>query len=256
MIIITADDFGKNQLTTDSVISCASRKRLTSISAMVFMEDSERAAYLSRTLGDLEVGLHLNFTMPLDPRLASPEIQGNHKRLSSYLTRRPISQVIYNPFLAGTFSVVFRAQQEEFIRLYGKSPDFYNGHHHVHLCSNVLFGRLLPEGAYVRRTFTLERSGKDLLRKVYSFLIGGWVVSHFVTTDAFYSINPVGDCDRLRHIAARGISESVEIEVHPENETEASLLLSDRFDSLFGGTFMGGFRHLRAENPSRRPQRL
>ena len=44
MLIITADDYGKDERTTDNILKCAEERRITSMSAMVFMNDSERAA--------------------------------------------------------------------------------------------------------------------------------------------------------------------------------------------------------------------
>ena len=55
MLIITADDYGKTRHATDSILECFSNKRITSASAMVFMEDSGRAASLALKTR-LEVG--------------------------------------------------------------------------------------------------------------------------------------------------------------------------------------------------------
>jgi len=44
MLIINADDFGRSWEETDVAHSCIRRGQITSVTAMVFMHDSERAA--------------------------------------------------------------------------------------------------------------------------------------------------------------------------------------------------------------------
>ena len=61
MLIINADDWGRSVAETDAALRCYKEGRITSVSAMVFMEDSERAAELAKE-NELDVGLHLNFT--------------------------------------------------------------------------------------------------------------------------------------------------------------------------------------------------
>jgi len=62
MLIINADDLGRSVVETDAALRCYSAGRITSVSAMVFMSDSERAAELANGNG-LDVGLHLNFSI-------------------------------------------------------------------------------------------------------------------------------------------------------------------------------------------------
>ena len=61
MLIINADDWGRSLAETDAALECYKAGRITSVSAMVFMGDSERAAELAKE-NKLDVGLHLNFT--------------------------------------------------------------------------------------------------------------------------------------------------------------------------------------------------
>ena len=61
MLIINADDWGRSVAETDAALKCFRERRITSVSAMVFMGDSERAAELAKE-NKLDVGLHLNFT--------------------------------------------------------------------------------------------------------------------------------------------------------------------------------------------------
>jgi chitin disaccharide deacetylase len=247
MVIITADDFGKTRHATDSILKCASEERITSASAMVYMEDSERSAALASRTG-LEIGLHINLTMPLTARKVPQVFFERHKRVVSYLTTHKLAQVIYNPLLADIFSFVFMAQQEEFIRLYGRHPSFYNGHHHMHLCANMLLGKILPKGHRVRRTFTFDASEKGLPNRLYRCVLDAIVDRRFTSTDSFFSILPLEDLQRLRIILARSTDSNVEIEVHPENVLERDFLLSDQFRELLSSVHAGTFHDLTIRN--------
>ena len=58
MITINADDWGRSEAETDAALFCYVNGRISSVSAMVFMEDSERAAELAKgdagVMGDLQ----------------------------------------------------------------------------------------------------------------------------------------------------------------------------------------------------------
>ena len=47
-LIINADDWGRDNETTDRSLDCVLRGSVSSVSAMMFMEDSERAAGIAR----------------------------------------------------------------------------------------------------------------------------------------------------------------------------------------------------------------
>ena len=243
MIIITADDYGKTRHATDSILTCFSNKRITSASAMVFMEDSERAASLALK-ASLEVGLHLNFTLPFSADNIPRKLREHHNRTVAYLTLNKLAQIIYNPLLANSFHFVFLSQQEEFIRLYGRQPDFYNGHHHMHLCANVLAGRMIPKGARVRRTFTFDKGEKNPFNRLYRSILDRAVSRRFLSTDCFFSILPVQNYERLRNIFKRADRETVEVEVHPENAEEIEFLHSDIYKGLIDSVPVGDFRQL------------
>ena len=181
---------GKPRMPRTAFSGAYAGKRITSASAMVFMEDSERAAALASQTS-LEVGLHLNFTMPFSAPGITPDASrapGQGRLLSDKKQIRPSH---LQPFSGKSrLPILFNAQQEEFTRLYGRNPDFYNGHHHMHLCANVLAGKLIPKGARVRRTFTFEQGEKDPFNRLYRRYLNGIISTRFTTTDRFYSIVP------------------------------------------------------------------
>ena len=127
--------------------------RVTSVSAMVFMADSERAAELAKE-NNLEVGLHLDFT----ERFISPGITttlGNyHNKIVRFLPRNRYSQVLYNPLLRREFLIRIEPQADEFAGVFGKAPSHVDGHHHMHLCGNVLVSNMIPAGTKMRRNFS------------------------------------------------------------------------------------------------------
>jgi len=243
MIIITADDYGKTRHATESILKCFSSKRITSASAMVFMEDSERASSLALKTG-FEVGLHLNFTLPFSAPNIPLKLREHQNRVVSYLAKHKIFQAIYNPLLANSFNFVFLSQEEEFMRLYGRYPDHYNGHHHMHLCANVLASKMIPKGARVRRTFTFDQGEKNPFNRLYRHILDICVSRKFISTDYFFSLAPVQNHERLRNIFDRAVRKTVEIEVHPENHEEIEFLFSDQFQHLMDSVQSGNFQEL------------
>ena len=61
MLIINADDFGRDNKATETATKCFQQQRVSSVTAMVFMSDSQRAAAIAHDEG-MSVGLHVNFT--------------------------------------------------------------------------------------------------------------------------------------------------------------------------------------------------
>ena len=61
MLIINADVWGRSAVETDAALRCYEAGRITSVSAMVFMANSERAAELAKE-NQVNTGLHLNYS--------------------------------------------------------------------------------------------------------------------------------------------------------------------------------------------------
>src|SRR5271167_1397805 len=59
LLIINADDWGRDHETTERTLRCILRGAVSSVSAMVFMGDSERAAAIAKE-NAIHAGLHLN----------------------------------------------------------------------------------------------------------------------------------------------------------------------------------------------------
>ena len=135
MLIINADDWGRSMPETDAALRCYNRGRITSVSAMVFMEDSERAAGLAIGSG-LDVGLHINFTEAFTASYVPRSLRRSHDRLRRFLRANKYALVIYNPFLRSAFREVFVAQG-------GDGRDHHNAGFSIWLCGGGIKSGLI-----------------------------------------------------------------------------------------------------------------
>jgi len=230
MLFVNADDYGCDKETTDRILTCYSEKRIHSVSAMTFMIDSERAADLART-DQMPTGLHLNLDHDLTAKTIPAQLRDHHRIVSNYLKARKWNQVIYNPFLRNAVDYVFQAQWEEFCQLYGEAPHRLDGHHHMHLCMNMLVSGKIPKGIQIRRNFTFYPGEKDPINRLYRRLIDRFLKSRFVCTDSFFSMKPISRT-RLKKIVSLSKYSDVELMVHPGLENEYLFLLSHEWTSL------------------------
>jgi predicted glycoside hydrolase/deacetylase ChbG (UPF0249 family) len=244
MLIINADDLGRNRETTANSMSCHREGRITSGSAMVFMADSRRAAELATAAG-LETGLHLNLSLPFDGPGLSSGLLGQHLPLVKYYRRSKWAQVLYNPLLKKKLEYVFKAQYDEYIRLYGSEPAKIDGHHHMHLCMNMIVGRVMPQGCRVRRNFSFEPHEKDIFNRTYRRLIDACLTRRYSCADFFFSIEPVHDSRRLERIIRLGLISDVEIMTHPIRAEEHDYLMSAQYRELIAAVPQGTYSMLK-----------
>lgn len=230
MLFVNADDIGWNKETTDRILTCYIRKSIHSASAMTFMADSERAADLVKE-NQLPVGLHLNLDEKITGSQVPVKLREHHRVTSDYLNAKKWNQIIYNPFLHNSFEYVFRSQWDEFYRIYGQEPKRLDGHHHMHLCMNMLVSGKYPKGLKVRRNFSFRPGEKGPFNRFYRYMIDLWLTSRFQCTDHFFSIAPIND-GKLRRLVSMSSSSDVELMVHPGVENECSFLLSPKWESL------------------------
>ncbi len=231
MLIINADDWGKNETSTNNSLTCYRSGSITSASAMVFTADSQRAAELARQHG-LETGLHLNFTHAFDGIGVSSKLADCQKRIAAFLRSSRYAALLYNPFLRKEFEYSYKAQYEEYVRLYNALPTHIDGHHHMHLCANMLVGRLIPRGARVRRNFTFFPNEKSFLNRFYRKTIDALLMRRYTCTDLFFSVSPLWDTQRLNTIVTLAKTRNVELMVHPERQEEADYLMTDEYAQM------------------------
>jgi predicted glycoside hydrolase/deacetylase ChbG (UPF0249 family) len=233
MLFINADDWGWTREVTDRILNCYRQGRIHSASGMTFMQDSERAAVLARK-NNLSVGLHLNLTLDFTGKVVPPNLRDQHRSVARYLNSRKLNQVLYNPFLYKAFDYIYKAQWEEFVRLYGEQPTRLDGHHHMHLCMNMLFLNKYPKGLKVRRNFTFSPGEKGSINRLYRYLVDRWLTSRFQCTDLFLSLKPIGP-ERIKRIILLSKSVDVELMVHPGVDEDYNYLLSEDWLRLIKG---------------------
>jgi predicted glycoside hydrolase/deacetylase ChbG (UPF0249 family) len=225
-LIVNADDWGRNQETTERIYECVLRGTVSSVSAMVFMEDSERGATVARERV-IDAGLHLNLTTTFSAPRCPASLAQRQQELAKHLLRHRLSQVMFHPALARSFEYVVSAQLDEFSRLYGAAPARIDGHHHMHLCSNVLLGKLLPAGTIVRRNFSFQPGEKSLYNRLYRQVVDRKLARRHRLTDYFFSLAPLEPAERLKKIFSLARQSVVEVETHPVNADEYRFLMGD-----------------------------
>ena len=230
-LIVNADDWGRDIRTTDRILDCAAAGAVTSVSAMVFMADSERAAGLAieRTI---DAGLHLNFTTSFSAAACPPQLAQHQSRLGRYLRGSRFNQILFHPGLRQSFEYVVSAQLDEFRRLYGRDPGRIDGHHHMHLCANVVAGGLLPAGTLVRRNISLQPGDKSVWNRLYRRLVDRRLTRRHRLVDYLFTLPPLDPPERLRRIFGIARQSVVELETHP--------VVPDEYRFLTGGDL---FRH-------------
>jgi chitin disaccharide deacetylase len=231
MLIINADDWGRSVAETDAALRCYKEARITSASAMVFMEDSERAAELAKE-NDLDVGLHLNFTEPFTGGHYLAELGEQHARTIRYLVGNKYDQLVCNPFLRSAFSYLYEAQSEEFARLFGKPPSHIDGHHHMHLCANLLFSDLIPASTKLRRNFSFWPGEKSIVNRTYRSLVDRWLARRYQLPDYFFDLTQCIQQKKLDRLTALAKSSNVELMTHPIVASEAAFLMGHEFTAI------------------------
>ncbi|PYM01976.1 MAG: hypothetical protein DMF19_04650 [Verrucomicrobia bacterium] len=241
MLIINADDWGRSVVETDAALKCYRERRITSVSAMVLMQDSKRAARLAKDYELDDVGLHLNFSEEFTDKSCSETLKEHHGRIIRFLKRGKYAQLLYNPFLRRAFAYCYHAQVEEFMRLFEKSPSHIDGHHHMHLCANVLFSSMIPAGMKMRRNFSFWPGEKSMLNRTYRWLVDRWLACRYRLTDYFFDLTQCIQGKKLDRVAALAKSSNVELMTHPIVNEEEEYLMSDEFKVMLQRLKIGGY---------------
>ena len=243
MLIINADDWGMNKLSTNNTLSCYQNKRITSVSAMTFMADSERSSKLALE-NDLDVGLHLNFTMPFDDYcVSSRKLKQYHSQIAKFLLKRKYCPSIYNPTLKCAVEYVYKAQRDEFLRLYRKPPTHIDGHHHMHLCMNMIINNIIEKRTKVRRSLFFFPNEKTFFNRLYRCIIDKRLVRRYICVDFLFDILPF-QSERIRNIVNLSKSKNVELKVHPERDQEYKYLMNDKFLQTISDVKFGSYKDL------------
>ena len=243
MLVINADDWGAHTATTDAILRCFRAGRVTSATAMVFMEDSARAAAIGRR-ENLPLGLHLNLTQPYaDGSLPAP-VRARQQRLTRHFRHVRVMRWFYDPRIREAVERCIADQLDAFESAYGRAPTHLDGHNHVHLCPNVLLSRSARRVTAVRTAHSRgARSPASLARALRRRAIR----RRFRSTDALFALSAVHPAlggEGLQRTLELTRHASVELMVHPSRAEEYELLLSDAWGRAIAGVPLGSFADL------------
>ena len=244
MIIVNADDWGRTCAETDTALFCYKEGRITSVSAMVFMEDSGRAAGIAKDAG-IDVGLHLNLSQQFTGEGCTGLLQEYHNRIVHYLTLNKYALLFYNPALRKQFRYVYQVQLKEFLRLYERPPSHIDGHHHMHLCTNMLLDRVISDNEKVRRNFSFSPGEKSLLNRMYRRIVDWWLDRRYFVTDYFFALSQVIQSNRMMHVSELSKVATVELMTHPANAKEYDYLMSDDYLAMMSKLEKGTYSILK-----------
>jgi predicted glycoside hydrolase/deacetylase ChbG (UPF0249 family) len=239
MLIINADDWGRCVTETQAALTCFQAGGLQSVSAMMFMEDSERSAKVAKDAG-IDVGLHLNFNQRFTHN-KSAALAKCHDRVVRFMSLSKYAQLLYHPGLRSAVSNVYRAQLDEFVRLYGRTPSHIDGHQHRHVCANMLLQKVIPTGEIVRRTFSYAPNENGRVYWMYARLVDRALVRRYRVTDYLFSLSRCLKTNTLDRPYELAKSATVELLTHPVIPAERAYLTSsahlDRIADLPVGSF-------------------
>jgi len=246
VLIVNADDWGIDAATTEAIRECLEAGAVTSVSAMVFMVDSERAAGVA-VAGGFPVGLHINLTEGFTADAVDGRVRGRQARLARYFAGPKWRMWGFSARLFAEIERAIADQLAEFRRLYGHEPSHLDGHHHVHQSLSVLFARTLPAGARMRPSFTFAAGEKSLANRAVRGLLNRAMRARFATPRYFFAIEDVhpklGGAGLEEALALAGGS-TVELMTHPADAQERTILLSQAWRELIGSRRVGGYADL------------
>ena len=243
MIIINADDWGRSKRETDIPLECYRQGRITSITAMVFMADSRRAAEIARSEG-IATGLHLNFVEPFSGHLTHSALIEHQRRIVGFLKGTRYNQLLYNPFLTQAFEYVFRAQVDEFFRLYDQPPTHFDGHQHMHVCTNMLASCPIPRGEKVRRSFSFEPRKKGFVNRAYRSFVNLRLASRYRLADYFFALSQQLSAGRFSRVCNLASNATVEVMTHPAVAAEEAFLKGNEYEKGLEGVSKGTYGEL------------
>jgi predicted glycoside hydrolase/deacetylase ChbG (UPF0249 family) len=122
--ILCADDFGFTRGVSKGILDLAAKRRISAVSCMMTQREiRDSAKDLKSHTNHLDIGIHLVLTdvQPLSLGLDRLPAIG-HLTKTALIGRLPTSNIRKE----------LKRQFEVFTEMFGRQPDFIDGHHHVH----------------------------------------------------------------------------------------------------------------------------
>ncbi len=255
-LIVNADDWGRDAETTARIFECVEAGGVSSVSAMVFMEDSERAAALAREAG-VDAGLHLNLTTTFSEKGCPRGLVERQQDIARYLRRGRFAAVAASP------------GSDTRVRVRGGGAG-------RRIPAALRFGArarrrpssraLVRERAAFRVCFRPARScaetspSRPARRACGIGCIGRSSTVRWpaviASTDFFFSLTPLEPASRLRRIASLARQFAVEVETHPAKPDEHRFLQGGEIFRRIGDVPIVPHRTRARAWPIRRDRRM
>lgn len=133
-IKLCADDFGMNVAVNEAILSLVEKGRLNAVGCMATMDalapDSDKLIKaIAKAPHKVDIGLHLTFTEYTSlTNVKSIETMGKLPEIGKLLIKTHLRQVD-----RAELKNEISAQFKKFETLFGRKPDFVDGHQHVHI---------------------------------------------------------------------------------------------------------------------------
>jgi predicted glycoside hydrolase/deacetylase ChbG (UPF0249 family) len=248
LLIVNADDLGYSRTSTDATLECLAEGRITSATAMVYMEDSDRASDAFRD-APIGIGLHLNLSEAFSAESVPRRVRDTQARLAELFRsdrRRQVRRWIYDPRIRADVERSIGNQLDRFQALYRRPPTHVDGHQHVQLSPNVFLAGALPAGTKMRRA--LDRSGSPRsMARLASSLRQRLISRRFACTEHFFDISevdPSGDAEDADARLRLADFTSVEVMAHPRFDHEYARLMSDAWGTALRARRLGSYADL------------
>lgn len=240
MLTVTADDWGLRPEVSDAILACWRAGAIDGASAMVEMEDSERAFALAAA-ERVPLGLHLNLTTPFTAAAAEP--RRLRQRAAVAYFARPRRRLVFDPLARGRLDACVADQLDAFAAATGATPRHADGHQHIQTCPTVLASPALGRVGSLREAHALVAGQRSVPRRAYRGAVNFAIRRRFRSArfvslrDLHPALGGVG-LEVLERLAREG---DVEVMTHPAWEDERELLLSPQWAELRAGLPGGPF---------------
>jgi chitin disaccharide deacetylase len=246
LLIVTGDDWGMDRRTTDAIHECFLAGAITSVTAMVYMSDSARAATVGAGGGE-PAGLHVNLTEAFtDPTCPEP-MRRRQERIVRYFDGPKWRRWGFSPNLFTEIELCITDQLEAFRRLYGRDPTHIDGHEHVHQSLGVMLARSIPTGMKMRPSFTFMPGEKSLPNRLARRFVNRVMRTRFRSPRYLFSIRDIHSAFGGSGIEDRldlADHDTVELMTHPGLSDERAVLLDASWAALLRGRPVGAYTDL------------
>ena len=233
---MNADDLGLTRTTTDAIVESYRLSRISSATAMVYMEDSRRAASLLGSCG-LPIGLHLNVSTPFTATDVPPEVRERHQRVVHLFKSHRFIRWVYLPGFRDLISACVHDQRLAFHELFKHEPTHCDGHHFYHLAPNILLASSFRTMPKIRKSLTFRKGEKSFVNRWLRTAQNTFIERRHLTVDEVRLFSEVAPrlaepaCPRTR----------LEVVVHPELAEERRVLLSDEWPAYLARYRLGSY---------------